>query len=67
MHARELAGREASPTAGVIDRAPRFFFVFRSSGPVWLPEPCSKRLVGMFGSVVSDRFARSWRVWAPSA
>jgi hypothetical protein len=40
---------------------------FRSSRLVWWPEACSKRLAGMFGSVVSDRFAQSWRALAPSA
>ena len=48
-------------------RAPRFFPVFRCSGPVCRPEACRKRLAGMFGSVVSERSAWSRRVSAPSA
>jgi hypothetical protein len=39
---------------------------FRCSRLVWWPEARSKRLAGMFDSVISDRFARSWRALAPS-
>jgi hypothetical protein len=48
-------------------RAPRLSVLFGRSGPVWRREPCRERLAGMFGSVVSDRFARSWQVLAASA
>jgi len=47
--------------------APRFFAVFRCSGAICLPDACRKRLAEMFGRVVSDRFARSWRVSASLA
>ncbi len=50
-----------------INRAPRFFSVFRCSGPVWRREACRKRLAGMFGSVIRGRSAGSWRVSALSA
>jgi hypothetical protein len=48
-------------------RAPRFSVLFGRPRPLWWREPCRERLAGMFGSVVSDRFARSWQVLAASA
>lgn len=47
--------------------APRFFLVFRRSGPIWRPEACGKRLAGVFGSVVGTHSARLWRASASSA
>ena len=48
-------------------RAPRFFLIFRRSGPIWRPEACGKRLAGVFGSVVGTHSARLWRASASSA
>ena len=51
----------------IFTRAPRFFLVFRRSGPIWRPEACGKRLAGVFGSVVGTHSARLWRASASSA
>ena len=67
-HSNALNFTLFSEDLGNIDiRAPRFFLVFRRSGPIWRPEACGKRLAGVFGSVVGTHSARLWRASASSA